>query len=335
MKPIVKKIILFVIIGTVLFGAAAYVLYPRYDDGVLPLKNFYKEPSNTVDVMVYGTSHVFSNINPAVMWEEDGIAAYCLSGSMQPMWNTYFMVKESLKYQTPRLIVVDVFSQTFTDEYAPAAVTIKNTFAMKPSKLKREAIRTSVPEENRTDYYLGFPLYHSSYNGLRKKEIASIFGRGADIIKGYLPKTGSERLEPPERKAVYEKGAIFEKEKDYLVKILELAEENNIPVLLIAAPYVCGAEDMRIYNTVSAVSGEYKAAFINYNTIYEKIGLDYSRDFIDREHTNITGGEKITRHLSKYIRNNYDIPDRRGDALYSSWDEAAELWNAIKNKNKG
>ena len=44
---------------------------------------FYEQEPGSIDVMFYGSSHTYSDINPAVLWEEEGISSYDLAGSLQ------------------------------------------------------------------------------------------------------------------------------------------------------------------------------------------------------------------------------------------------------------
>ena len=68
------------IIGTVVFLAlAAAFLWKlndifslKQEDGILPMEVFYEQEPGSIDVMFYGSSHTYSDINPAVLWEEAG-----------------------------------------------------------------------------------------------------------------------------------------------------------------------------------------------------------------------------------------------------------------------
>ena len=84
------------------------------------------------------------------MWDEYGIAAYDLGGTIQPLWNTYFYMKEALKTQTPKLIVLDCYTATLTEEYQEESGMIKNTFGMKFSKNKIDAICASAEKSSDT-----------------------------------------------------------------------------------------------------------------------------------------------------------------------------------------
>ena len=140
------------IIGTVIFLAlAAGLLWKlngvfslKQEDGIVPMELFYEQEPGSIDVMFYGSSHTYSDINPAVLWEEQGIPSYDLAGSLQPLWNTYYYMKESLKYQRPQVMVVELVRAIESREHIEEARTITNTFGMKLSKEKVENVQVST-----------------------------------------------------------------------------------------------------------------------------------------------------------------------------------------------
>ena len=55
--------------------------------------------------------------------------------------------------------------------------------------------------------------------------------------------------------------------------------------------------------------------------------IDGLTDYYDnRAHTNALGAEKVTAYFGRWLRENYDLPDRRNDAAYASWDAAYAQW---------
>ena len=59
----------------------------------------------------------------------------------------------------------------------------------------------------------------------------------------------------------------------------------------------------------------------------DECGLDGATDFNDYgNHVNALGSGKVTRFFENYLEEHYDLPDRRGDNTYRSWDEAYSLW---------
>lgn len=56
------------------------------------------------------------------------------------------------------------------------------------------------------------------------------------------------------------------------------------------------------------------------------MGLDWQHDFYNSKHVNYVGAEKYTDYLVKYINENYELPDRRGDERYKSWEKAYDKY---------
>ena len=94
------------------------ILCVKSPHGVDQTRYFYKQPKNKIDVLFLGSSHVHCNVDTKVLWDKYGMAAYLLTGAEQPLWNNYFLLKEALKTQKPKLIVLDMFCPSrFYDDY--------------------------------------------------------------------------------------------------------------------------------------------------------------------------------------------------------------------------
>ena len=90
-------------------AAANRLLCVKSQDGIDQARAFYHQPENSIDVVFLGSSHIHCNINTAYLWTEYGIAAYDYSAAEQPLWMTYYWLREFCKTQKPKLVVVDVF----------------------------------------------------------------------------------------------------------------------------------------------------------------------------------------------------------------------------------
>ena len=51
------------------------------------------------------------------------------------------------------------------------------------------------------------------------------------------------------------------------------------------------------------------------------MGISFLQDFSDKSHLNHGGAKKYTEYLGKWLNENYDIPDRRGQSGYESWEK--------------
>ena len=143
------------------------VLRLKRNDGILTMQNFYRQPEGSVDVLLVGNSHSGINIDTASLWNEYGIAAYNLWGGVQPLWNSYHFIVEALKYQTPKLVVLEVTAAISDYEYSEEQNQIKNTAGMKLSANKLEAVKVSAPKDRWLNLFLGFPLYHGRFDELQ------------------------------------------------------------------------------------------------------------------------------------------------------------------------
>lgn len=300
-------------------------------DGCYPAQMFYQQEENTVDVLCLGSSHTYSNINPAVLWDEYGMASYDFAGSNQPLWNTYYYLKEALKYQTPELIVLDVYRVAEFMDYQDDARVAMNTFGLRYSKDWKEMLYASLEEEDSyLDYLLRYPVYHARYQELKEKDFKAYNGdpNGA-AYKGFNLNARSitEYEGFPYVSGIRDVGIMTDKNQEYLEKILKLAEEKEIPLLLIAAPYMgISEEEKMLYNQVAGIAKKYDVNFVDFNERFLDIGFRPERDFAESSHLNYYGSEKFSRYLGNYIIKHYKITDRRGDERFDTWEANSEFY---------
>ena len=108
----ILKIIGFLVLFGGLFGVVSEVFLHKSIklpwDVQRKIEGFYQEPKNSLDVIFYGNSSMFCNVNPNIIWNKYGIPAYIFASNEQPFWISYHYIIESLKYQKPKVIVLDL-----------------------------------------------------------------------------------------------------------------------------------------------------------------------------------------------------------------------------------
>lgn len=320
-----KKKGLLIILSLVVFLIAVRLLLvflrPKTSDGIKQAAYMYAQPKDTIDVVCMGSSHVLCGVNPQVLWDEYGIASYDYAAAEQPLWLTYYYMKEICRYQKPKVIVLDMFSPArFKDDYQYRWLSDNlNGVRFSPNKLR---MALAGCEKNKIfDYFPSFYNYHGRYDEIGMDDINEMlrtdYTRSA--YKGYnLTYKVEERTVPDFETS--EQGGLTDKSEEYLDKIIEYAEEQNIELCWIVIPYSITEDDERTYNQLDKIAKENNIPFSNYNINYEQIGLDYKSDFSDYSHLNYYGGCKFTRFLAQELKERYDIPDRRGDKRWESWD---------------
>ena len=326
------KIIVFFLILSVLLLRFHQVFRFKFNDGIYGMEQFYEEKEYSLDAIFFGSSHMYVNVNTSVLWKEYGIAGYDLGGSEQPVWNSYYYVKEALKTQKPSVLVLDCYTVCRSGDYVDESRIIKNTYGMKFSRDKIEAVKASSPESDRVGYLLEYPTYHGRYGDLSRSD----FGKYADTEfmrsnswKGQYLHTGIHSQPQPGTETITETAELDERSERYLRGTIELAREAGVPILLMVVPYVPNPEETRFYNRMEEIAGEYGEGvdFVNFNPRWEEMGLDFSVDYMDTCHMNYQGSEKFTRYLAEYLKARYALPDHRGDDTYQSYDDMARYYD--------
>lgn len=303
----------------------------KYIDGIYDVTKFYELEDDTVDVLILGSSHAFVDFNTGILWNEYGIASYILGGSIQPMWNTYYYLKEALKAQTPELIVLEGYCVTWNEEFIDDSRIIKNTYGLKWSPDKLNAIMISSPEERWLEFIPEYVQYHARYAELSKKDFYKNQGNSLyDDWKGFHCSMVTTPLETLDVSGVETRNLLYEKSEEYYRKTIELAQENKIPIVVVISPYASINEyESSQYNMASDIAAEYGVDFIDCNRYLSEIGIDYSVDAADGDHLNYKGNQKYSQYIGKILKDYYAISDRREDPKYVSWQRNADYISQI------
>lgn len=339
MKKRFLKVTAFLLAVAITLAGAAHVLDFKYMDSIFKVDSFYELEENTVDVLVLGSSHAYQGFNTAVFWEEYGIAAYNLCGAAQPLWNTYFYLEEALKTQTPKVILLDAYYVHMTDDFGDTSYAIKNTYGLKWSDTKVEAIKASFDTETvGNQYFFSILQYHSRYSDLSRTDFYP-YHANRDMYenhKGFYCYFRSEAVEDKDFSDINYYNEMTEKVEYYYRRIFELANSHNIPVIVAAIPFNAENYHQGYFNEAKYIAEkEYNSQFYNFLTDYkEELGIDYKTDFSDAQHLNYLGNTKLTRFFGDLLKSQYDIPDRRGDEKYASWQADADVYyNQLENHN--
>ncbi len=312
-------VLLYLCLFGFLFYCVTVVFEFKNEYGIRQMRDFYRY-DDVFDIIFIGSSHVGVNVDSDILAEEYGIESYNLWAAMQPAWNSYYYLKEALKTQTPELVCLDTYIISQDMEYNDYSYAIFNTFGMKPSLDKWEAIKVSIPEDTQMDLALGWPTFHTRYTELSEMDFEWFpwnYSMGTRTINsGY----NSCPIDEPEMVADTETMSLYPKEEEYLRKFIELAQSNGIDVFLFTSPFSANKIAQMRCNEIQKIADEYGIRYNNYNNQYHDIGIDYSMDFADEGgHFNNYGIKKFTMYLGKYLRDTYKLPirDRKAAAKYN------------------
>lgn len=320
MKKIIKVFAFCIIL--VLLLSRIYTILSWKDtagDYYSSTESLYKLEDDLVDVLFLGSSHCYCSINNSVLWEEHGISSFSMAISGQDLASSYYCLVEALKTQSPKVVCLELYGVTFHG-YGAESNMYRNTLSLKLSKNAVDAAN-SIAGERAGELLLKWPIIHTRYAELKEQDFAT--KRPAYL--GYHAEFNTQGVDPLCTYFGDEMIEIAAEEEEWLRKIITLTEENEIELVLFAAPIVSSEEDQKMLNYVAAIGEEYGIPLINMPRMQEELQMNPGSDYIDWAHTNYYGAGKASRYMGKYLKDNYELTDRRGDERYDIWYEDAKI----------
>ena len=326
------QIIVFSAIFILLLIGVSYMLRTN-GDVKDRFSGFYAEKNDTLDIVMIGSSPVFPYYAAPKLWGEAGIAMYPLSSNVQRPVAMKYLVEEAEKSQSPDLYIFEMRMFTMNDDglRENMAYTRGVTDNLRYSYLRYKTIQAMVPEdagEERISFYLDIMKYHTTWKMLAlSSEWANMTYHKSNPLKGYVFKDEVAPCVMPECGGMDGTTGIPSERESYLRDLMDYLRTEGKDALFIVSPYGESPKEQQMYNYMEEIAASYGYPFLNMNDHYEDIGIIFEEDFADYgSHTNAVGAEKCTDFLKEYLQEHYDFEDRRGDAMYSSWDESYLLW---------
>lgn len=337
---IVIKCLLFFTVGTIIFQALTILFVPKWVSKIDPATprwaEFYEQEQGTIDVLLIGASDVGRGLSPITLWEDYGITSFNLGTSNQSMAFSYYVIKEAIKYQDVKTIVLDM-DCAFMKGNAPEGEYRKLFDNVKLGKTKIEAIQDSELEITDQLSYI-FPLlrFHDRWDKLEQKDFETNQKYKAKYSYSYKGMAISNAVKPytDDQKYMEEKGKVEEIPEwnlKYIDKIIKLCEEKNIELLMIEIPSASSWSKAR-GEAVEKLAKQYNKKFIDMNVMLEELLFDWTTDTADGgNHLNVAGAEKISKYLGNILKQEYRCQDHRDDSRYSSWNDEANRYEQTKN----
>lgn len=309
-----RNSLFFIILALLIIGSSVGLSYlSMQDDHLLQSRNksmirIQKQREDSLDVLVVGDSLSYSAISPVKMWEEKGIASYVCGQSGQKIQETYSMLETAFKTQHPKVVVME-------------------TGPLFRVRGKSEEIKSTLSEMG--NRYFPIFRYHDVWKTL-------LFGKkyAEQDFEGYLVR-GTKT--PYANGDIYmSKAKTLEEIKPsidlYMQKIIALCEKNDAKLLLVSVPSPHNYNTARC-NAIAAYAEESGIAYLNLNDTANPVGINWQVDCLDKgDHLNVSGAEKVSIYLAAYLKENYDLPDHRGEDAYASYAQIEKQYDRIVNE---
>jgi hypothetical protein len=329
-----KKIRLLV---SVLFTAALFVIglcsimfLTENKQSPIKYRDFYHKDEQ-YDVFLCGSSHMMNTVYPMELWKDFGITSYNIANSTETVATSYWVLKNALDYKKPKIVVLEIFLAGDVKVMSGNEAFLHNFFDELPfSQNKIDALKDLLPEDQSiAEYLFPFSTYHSRWAELQEMDFQKDrnLNKGAGAMVGWFQ--GEEVVFTKKKEAPSKTGV------EYLKKIKELCDANDIRLVLLCSPYLAKKAEQRKHNAYYEVAKELGVDFLN---LIDKEVVDYETDMFDRGHCNSAGGKKVTDYLGNYLLSTFGadfFDDQTGkEAWNADYEEyAADLEKQLAAEN--
>ena len=313
------------------FSFLNMLLQPKYMDSLVEggMISEYYDKAGGHDVIFVGDCEVYANFTPLEMYRQAGIKAYVRGTSQQLLWQSYYVLAETFRYETPKVVVFNVnamrYSEPVKEEFNRLTID-----KMRWSGEKVGIIQASMTEEENFLSYV-FPVlrYHSRFSQLTAEDFTYLFRDKQITWQGHLVNDNVKPLgRLPSKKALadYSFGDIC---WEYLEKMRLLCEENGAELVLIKAPSVYPYWYEQYDAQIEEYAAKHGLTFYNFLDHVEEIGIDYQVDTYDAGlHMNLDGATKLSAYFAKILSEKHGVPNHKGDPAFEeilkAYDEATK-----------
>lgn len=327
MKKGLIRFVVFVLLSIVLFCGLQNILvenldYPVNTDGITrTVKGLYAQDRNSLDVLFFGTSHMAAGVSPMEMYEAYGITGYNLATSRQPMGISYGLLKEAIKRQSPKVVVLDASDFFSKSRSSEAWRGVLDSMPLSVNKLQMILDYEKYSKTPDDIWTMVFPIikYHTRWRELVENDFEIQAYHQTYYSKGYVLRSQLqecaytlEQMNEMNKKTAADEN-VNSTNMEYLKKIKALCEKEGIELLITKIPTVNNPNEVNTAWTqtkseaVRQICEEEGLPFFDiwYDTDFT---MDYGRDSIDGgNHLNARGAEKTTALMGQYLVDHYDL----------------------------
>lgn len=312
------------------------LLMPKYVDGIVEgafVAEYYREVKDH-DLLFVGDCEVYENFSPAVLWQDFGVNSYIRGSAEQYIFQSYYLLEDALRYEKPKVVVFNIQSLQF-DEAQNEAYNRMSLEGMEWSPVKVKAILASMKEgEHFLDYLFPILRYHTRWSQLESTDVEYLFKTKPVSFNGYYMRLDAKPAQNVPKGKPLADYSFGDKAWKYLDRMADLCEKEGIELVLIKAPSLYPYWYPQWEEQVEAYAAGRGLPYINFLELQAETGVDYATDTYDGGlHMNLSGAEKLSRWLGRWLMEHTSLTDRRGEEELSlRWEEKLSAYEAEKER---
>ena len=322
-------------------------LLRRIDQNALRMDAFYLEDKESLDAVLIGASDVYAGYSAPYAYDKYGLTSYPYATQSTPSDVVLSQIKEVIKYQNPKMIIVEINAFLYTANKQPDEVN-RHLFAdnIPRDEIWSDYIKENISPDMQLEFYMPIWKFHGIWDEYprRFKTLSAdmkIKNRGYALLRGF--RTASRVFDPHGKiinNSLHEDDtakALNKTCKDDLIKTLDYLKENNITnVVFMRFPHVIrqnnGYGRFCRSNEAGNIIREYGYDFINLERDAMTEGFVLDEDWYNWDHLNIIGTEKCTDYIAKMLIEKYGVtPADLTPKQKESWEASAETYHKLYN----
>lgn len=288
-------------------------LYERADGG------------ETIDTLFLGSSHCYRAYDPALYEELTGNSAYNLGSSSQNYDTSYYLLQEAARLYDLKTVYLDMHYKFLFMDSEDRDLVQANIISdyMRPSLNKLSFLLTTTEAKNYTNRFFPFrrnwqELGNLSYirDNLKKKQTKSYRNYEPVTVEGdsYAGR-GFVRSDATLDVAAITWWDNFGKVSDdmkldssyplsYIEKIVSFCKKEDIRLVFVTAPsldrYLEAVGPYEpVHDFVQELADSYGIEYLDFNLAKKEYLSLSGEDYIDVDHLNASGAEKLTKLLTE------------------------------------
>lgn len=286
------------------------------------LEKVLEEANESYDIQVYGSCHAYTSFNAEYFTETYGVSSFVFANPSEILPISYLRMKERFKTDAPKIAVLDIWGlnpyetyieqKSIFEDYSPVnleripyskekAAIIEKYTVFKPLEDNFATAKYKDRFLERTLEKIDFDFSYEEFSEKSEEDLATEMELRRNN-RGFSARTNIYDVSNySDIQSKVDESDIMPYEEDiteYLEKTVDLCEEYDVKLLLYRAPYIATENELKKVNWLANYCSENGIPFYDMD---KEIVFDYTVDFQDYYHLNVTGAEKVTTFLSEKI----------------------------------
>lgn len=274
-------------------------------DGFDVIHAFHSLDENSLDVIVYGSSHAWKGFDTRVLNDKYGISAYNYGCNWQAMNTVELFLEDSLRTQTPKVVCIETFTVNNVLNNTNMDGQIYYTKAMDNFDGKKKYLQQCFGNklERYASYYFPIIMFHDNWNCISSENFLDQGYERFIRSTGFMETNRVYPFSMPNYQ-FFSQSELSPIAIETLNNIVNICNSKGIHVIFYTCPY---DGEFNYSNALNEYAQKNNCDYIDLFRCYQDLNLDGSSDFNDGGHLNDSGAAKVADYLGKYITENFNL----------------------------